>query len=451
MKKKDIINLKIVEKVSMEKSIGYYEDRKVLVKGGLVGQEVEVRITKIRKNRIEGSIVEVLKRAENEITPKCKDFGACGGCTFQNITYEDQLVLKEEYVKNLFEKASIKYEKFNEIVPSVKDFSYRNKMEFSFGDREKGGALCLGMHEKGKHHNIVSTEECILVDEDYQVILKNVLNYFVETGIKHYNKFSKEGTLRHLVIRKASYTNEILVNLVSTSEEKINTKEFANLIKSLPLKGSVVGILHTINNSLSDAVIPEEVHILDGRDYIIEECLGLKFKISAFSFFQTNTLGSERLYSVAKDFIGDTKDKVIFDLYCGTGTITQIVSSRAKKVYGIEIVKEAIDSAKQNVLLNNIDNCEFICGDVLEKVDTLKEKADIIILDPPRSGIHKKAIGKILEFSPETFLYISCKPQSLINDLEYFIEAGYKVLEVTPVDMFPQTGHIECVVLLTRG
>lgn len=450
MKKKDIIELNITENVSMEKSMGYYEDKKVLVKGGLAGQVAEVFIKKVRKNRAEGNINRIIKKADYEIEPMCEKFGICGGCSFQNISYEKQLELKENYVRGLFDKAGIEYEEFLPIIASPKETEYRNKMEFSFGDMEKDGPLCLGMHEKGKHHNIVSTENCLIVDEDYRKILFNTLNYFTQKNIKHYNKFSKEGTLRHLVIRKASYTGEILVNLVTTSQDKIDTNEYKDILLNLDLKGEIVGIMHTINDSFSDAVLADEINIVYGRDYIMEKCLGLDFKISAFSFFQTNTLGSEKLYSVVKDFIGEDKSDVILDLYCGTGTITQILSDKGKEVYGIEIVAEAIEAAKVNAKLNGIDNCKFICGDVLEEVDKIDVESDLIILDPPRAGIHPKAIDKIISFKPKKFVYVSCKATSLIRDLPFFIEAGYEVKKVRAVDMFPQTGHVETVVELVK-
>ena len=450
MKKKDIIELDIKERISMDKSMGFYDDKKVIVKGGLPGQTAEVFVKKVRKNRAEGNINSIIKKADYEIEPICDKFNICGGCSFQNITYEKQLEFKEEYIKGLFDKAGIEYKEFLPILSSPKDTEYRNKMEFSFGDMEKDGPLCLGMHEKGKHHNIVSTDNCHIVDGDYRSILSKTLEYFTHKKIKHYNKFSKEGTLRHLVIRKAMYTGQILVNLVTTSQEKINIEEYKDLLLELNLDGEIVGILHTINDSFSDAVIADEVKIIYGRDYIMEKCLGLDFKISAFSFFQTNTLGSEVLYSVVKDFIGEEKSDVILDLYCGTGTITQILSDKANEVYGIEIVEEAIEAAKINAELNNIDNCRFICGDVLEEVDKIDVKSDLIILDPPRAGIHPKAIDKIISFKPKKFVYVSCKATSLIRDLPFFIEAGYEVDKVRAVDMFPQTGHVETVVLLSH-
>jgi 23S rRNA (uracil-5-)-methyltransferase RumA len=252
------------------------------------------------------------------------------------------------------------------------------------------------------------------------------------------------------VVRKGKQTGEILINLVTSSQGDLNASGFASTLLSLSLKGTIKGILHTINDSMSDMVQSDETKVLHGTEHINEKLVDLNFDISPFSFFQTNTLGAEKLYDVVRQYIGNTKDKIIFDLYTGTGTIAQIMSPVAKKVIGVEIVEEAVVKAKENASLNGITNCEFIAGDVLKVVDDLEEEPDIIILDPPRSGIHPKAINKITSFTPETFIYISCNPKALLVDLPVFIEAGYEVKKAVAVDMFPMTGHVECVVLITR-
>ena len=323
-------------------------------------------------------------------------------------------------------------------------------MEFSFGDKEKGGELALGLHRKGRFYEIVTVDSCQIVDNDFTKVLDMILKHFKEKEIPFYNKKSHEGYLRHLVVRRAAKTGEVLVNLVTTSYMDVDLIELLEKIKNLDLEGKLVGFLHTINDSLSDAVKSDETKILYGQDFITEEILGLKFNISAFSFFQTNSLGAEKLYSIVRDFAGDTKDKVIFDLYCGTGTISQIMAPVAKTVIGIEIVEEAVEAAKENARMNGLDNCEFIAGDVLKEVEQLKVKPDLIILDPPRDGIHPKAIHKIIDFKPEKFIYVSCKPTSLVRDLPIFEERGYKVEKVKCMDMFPHTPHVETVVLLSR-
>jgi 23S rRNA (uracil-5-)-methyltransferase RumA len=251
-------------------------------------------------------------------------------------------------------------------------------------------------------------------------------------------------------VRKAEKTGDILINLITTSQGTLNEEEFVDLILSMNLKGKVKCIAHSIYDGAADAAKADTMKVLYGEDKITEELLGLKFNISSFSFFQTNSLGAEKLYSIVRDFIGNTNDKVIFDLYSGTGTIGQILAPAAKKVIGIEIVEEAVEKANENAKLNNLNNCTFIAGDVLKKIDELSDKPDIIVLDPPREGIHPKAIQKIIDYKPETFIYISCKPTSLKNDLTVFLDNDYKVTEVQCIDMFPQTPHVECVALMSR-
>ena len=450
MRKNQEIEIYIEKTEFPNRGIGYFEGERIVVKGGLEGQRLKARISKRKKTRIEAQIIEVLEKSDKEIESKCPHFGICGGCTYQNLPYEEQISLKEKQVKEILENADIGEFEYLDIVPSPEIYEYRNKMEYSFGDTEKDGPLALGLHQKGRFYEIEITEDCNIVDCDFSKVLIETLEYFREKGTSYYNKRKHQGVLRHLVVRKAINGKELLVNLVISSQEKLELDEYVERLKSLELDSELKGILLTINDSLSDVVQSDETKILYGQDYITEELLGLRFKISPFSFFQTNTKGAEVLYSKIREFIGDTKDKTIFDLYCGTGTIAQITSSVAKKVYGIEIVEEAVEAAKENAKLNGLTNCEFIAGDVMEKVVEIEERPEIIILDPPRDGIHPKAIDKIIDFEPDTFIYVSCKPSSLERDLPVFVNRGYKVEKVQCVDMFPFTPHVEAVTLLTK-
>ena len=333
-------------------------------------------------------------------------------------------------------------------------------MEFSFGDEFKDGPLALGLHKKGSFHDIITTSECRIVNEDYNNILDTTLKFFEEYGFPFYHKMRHTGYLRHLVVRRAVKTGEILVNLVTTGtfddldeckkyKEAAILDEYKDKLLSLNLYGTIAGVLHTVNDSLADVVQSDDTVILYGREYINEKLLGLDFKISTFSFFQTNTLGAEVLYSKAREFVGETNDKVVFDLYSGTGTIAQIVAPVAKKVVGVEIIEEAVVAARENAALNGLSNCEFIAGDVLKVIDDIEVKPDLIILDPPRDGIHPKALTKIIDYGVDRLVYISCKPTSLARDLEVLQERGYKVERVCAVDMFPQSVHVETVCLLS--
>lgn len=252
-------------------------------------------------------------------------------------------------------------------------------------------------------------------------------------------------------MRRAENTGEILANLVTTSQEEWDLMPLVQEVLGLPLEGKVVGFLHIINDSLADVVKSDETKVLYGQDYFYEELLGLKFKITPFSFFQTNSLGAEVLYSTAREFVGETKDRTIFDLYSGTGTIAQILAPVAKEVIGVEIVEEAVTAAKENAEANGLTNCSFLAGDVLKVIDEIEEKPDFIVLDPPREGIHPKALPKIVDlYRCEKMLYISCKPTSLARDLVEFAKYGYRVEKVCCVDMFPGTVHVETVVGLHR-
>ncbi len=450
MKKGDIIELKIDKVQFPNKGIGKFEDKKIIVKNAIEGQKVKALINKKRKNKIEAKLLEISQRAEYEKGQICEHFGVCGGCLYQTMPYDMQIETKTKQVKEILDSFLEDEYEFLETIKSPKQIEYRNKMEFTFGDEIKDGPLALGMHQRGKFYEIVTTYDCQLVDKDFREILCQILRYFQGNNMSFYHKKTHTGFLRHLVIRKTAKTGEILINLVTSSQSKLDEQKFVNRLTQLDLLGEIKGIIHTINDCVADTVQPDEVKVLYGQNQITEELLGLKFNISAFSFFQTNSLGAEKLYSVIRDFAGDTKDKTIFDLYSGTGTIAQILAPIAKKVVGIEIVEEAVKKAKENAELNNLKNCEFIAGDVLKKVDELKEKPDIIIIDPPRVGIHQKAINKIIDFNPEVFIYVSCKPTSLKKDLEIFLERGYKVEKIQCIDMFGHTPHVETVIKICR-
>lgn len=481
----------IVEKVSFpNKGIVTMEDGKqVVVKNALPGQKISFSVNKIRKGRGEGRLLKVLEPSPLELgEPVCGHFGVCGGCTFLSLPKEEQLRLKEQQVRELLKPVCEAYCDFDRVFEGIKasprQYGYRNKMEFSFGDEVKDGSLALGMHKRGSFHDIVTVSGCKIADEDFGRILQWVLTYFQERGIPYFHKTRHEGYLRHLLVRKAARTGEILVDLVTSGQtpgkkaeeempapggEAASGEEFfcqdgtaeeallSGMVKGLlelGLDGRIVGILNTINDSVADAVINQGTKILYGQDYFFEELLGLRFKISPFSFFQTNSLGAEVLYETAREYIGDALtgdgNKVVFDLYSGTGTIAQMLSATAKKVVGVEIVEEAVEAARENAVMNGLTNCEFVAGDVLKVLDGLLDKPDFIVLDPPRDGIHPKALERIIRYGVERMVYISCKPTSLARDLVMLQAAGYRVERGCCVDMFPGTGNIECVVLLSR-
>lgn len=421
------------------------------VKNVLPGQEVVFRVKKVRKGKGEGELREVVKRADNEIDSACSHFGMCGGCTYLGLSYEDQLTLKEGQVHRLLESVLGPEFNWEGIKASPINEAYRNKMEFTFGDEIKDGPLALGMHKRGSFYDIVTVDSCRIVDEDYRRILSATVEFFKNKDVTYFHRMRHEGYLRHLLVRKAKYTGQIMVAIITTSQSDFDMNEYKDMLLNLELDGEMTGILHIINDSLADTVQSDETRLLYGRDYIEEKILGLDFKISVFSFFQTNTLSAEVLYSKAREYIGDAgNDAIVYDLYSGTGTIAQLMAPVAKKVIGVEIVAEAVEAAKENAKLNGLHNCDFIAGDVLKVLDDIEEKPDFIILDPPRDGIHPKALGKIVRYGVDKLIYISCKPTSLVRDLEAFLGNGYEVERACCVDQFPGTSHVETVVLMSK-
>ncbi len=464
MKKKDIIE-GIVKRVEFpNKGIIETEEGKVVVKNVLPDQKVSVQIQKVRKDKAEGRLLEVLEEPSDSHESPCIHFGKCGGCSYLTMPYVKELGLKEQQVRSLLQPAFERQQErwtWEGIKTSPVKYAYRNKMEFTFGDEVMGGPLCLGMHKRGGFYDIVTVSGCRIVDDDYKAILSATVDYFApmydRKEISFYHRMKQVGYLRHLLVRKAVRTGDILVDLITTTQEEHDLTGFKDALLSLELTGRIVGILHTKNDALADAVIDEGTEILYGQDYFYEYLLGMKFRITPFSFFQTNSLSAEVLYQTVRGYIKSlydqkkiSKDEVIYDLYSGTGTIAQLLAPVANKVIGVEIVEEAVDAARENAKLNRLDNCEFICGDVLKVLDEIEDKPDLIILDPPRDGINPKALQKIIGYGVRYMIYVSCKPTSLARDLEILQAAGYEMTRAVGVDQFPWTNHVETVVLLTR-
>ncbi|MDY5806601.1 MAG: 23S rRNA (uracil(1939)-C(5))-methyltransferase RlmD [Lachnospira sp.] len=424
--------------------------RMVVVKNSIPGQTVEFMINKKRGDKCEARLLQVLSTSPQETADVCPHFGRCGGCTYQSLDYSAQLELKEKQVKEILDNAINGEYQFDGIIGSPVNEHYRNKMEFSFGDEVKDGELALGLHKRNSTYDIVTVDGCRIIHDDFCKILMCTLEYFKERNVRYLHKLTHEGYLRHLLVRRAYKTGQILVDLVTTTQETHDLDGWKKALLNLSLEGEIAGILHTNNDSLADAVVNDSTELLYGKAYIEEELLGLKFKISPFSFFQTNSLGAEVLYSKAREYMGTTKDKVVFDLYSGTGTIAQILAPVAKKVVGVEIVKEAVDAAVENARLNGLTNCEFIADDVLKALDNIEDTPDLIMLDPPRDGINPKALSKIIDYGVNNIVYISCKPTSLARDLQMLQERGYRVKKACLIDLFPGTYHVESVVLLSQ-
>lgn len=455
----------------------------ITVKNVLEGQRILCVIKKTRKGKAEGRLLEVVKKSPLEMdVPACKHFDQCGGCSYQTLPYEEQVALKGRQIKRLLEPVLPENsfdDLFEGVIPSPNQFAYRNKMEFSFGDAYFNGPLSLGMHKRGSFYDIVTVDGCQIIDEDMRCVLMETLAYFQERGANYYHKMRHEGYLRHLLVRKAAKTGEILVDLVTSSDARFLQKDatepatevqadalealesellqgWSKRLQEVSYDGKLTGVLHTRNDRPADVVEDQGTRVLFGQAYFYEELLGLRFRITPFSFFQTNSLGAEKLYETARDFItAENADilegKTVYDLYSGTGTIAQILAPVSGHVIGVEIVEEAVEAAKKNALENGLTNCDFIAGDVLKVIDEIEEKPDYIVLDPPRDGIHPKALDKIIAYGVDSMIYISCKPTSLARDLEVLQASGYQVKRICCCDMFAGTPHVETVVLLSKG
>ena len=362
--------------------------------------------------------------------PMCMHDEFCGGCIYQGVAYAEQLAIKEGEVRALFEEKRIRPERFDPIEGCPQQYRYRNKMEYTFGDMVKDGPMCLGMHKKKNFMSIVTVDACQLVDEDFNRILRFTLDFAMERGYHHYHKKSHKGLLRHLIIRRGIRTKELLVNIVTTREDGFDEAAYVEGLQDLQLNNKIVGILRTLNDNIADKVTCEELKILYGRDYYMEAV--------------------ERLYSEAIALIDDFEGKTAFDLYCGTGTISQILALKAKKVIGVEIVEEAVEAAKVNASLNGLENCHFIAGDVFQVLQTVEERPEVIVVDPPRVGMSLDAVEKIAAYGVPQIVYISCNPKTLAVNLQQFEYLGYEVKYAKAFDNFPWTKHTESIVLLSK-
>ncbi len=492
MKKGDIIEGTVEQLRFPNKGVLHVEDHEVVVKNTIPGQKIRARINKRRNGRAEGCLLEIMEPAVCEIRPACPEFGICGGCLYLNLPEEEERRLKEGQIRSLLRAADPQADAWYEgLLESPVTVGYRNKMELTFGDEVKDGPLTLGMHRRGSFYDVTNAEDCRIIDQDFRRIIRATRDYCAAAEVPFYHRMRQQGYLRHLLIRKGMKTGEILVDLVTTTQievfesaedlrlcaepeageispesnlqeassekERAFLKGWMDCLLAQDYDGKIAGILHTRNDSAADIVVDQGTEILCGKDSFEEELLGLQFTVTPFSFFQTNSYGAELLYETARNMISEAMEAehserkpVIFDLYCGTGTISELIAPAASKVIGVEIVEEAVEAARENAVRNGTPNCEFIAGDVLKVIDSIEERPDFIILDPPRDGVHPKALPKILQYGVQNILYISCKPTSLARDLPMMREGGYVPVRGISVNQFPKTANVETICLLTR-
>ncbi|MFW5795260.1 MAG: 23S rRNA (uracil(1939)-C(5))-methyltransferase RlmD [Bacillota bacterium] len=381
----------------------------------------------------------------------CIHYDKCGGCSIQHIPYNEQLKDKENMLLDIFIENEINTDNYEGITASPDIFEYRNNMEFSFGDLKIDGELQLGMHPRGRRFDVVTVDHCLLVDNDFRIVLSEIIDYCRKQNFKKYHIKKREGFLRNLIIRKGINTGEVIVNLITTSQKDHDFSRLSEKLNNLKLEGNLVGFIQTINDNFSDQVSCDEMIVYYGRKYFYDTLLDKKFKIDSLSFFQTNTKGAEILYKQAGEYIENAKNKIVYDLYCGAGTISQTIADDAEKIYGIEIDKNAVQRAGENADLNGVNNTKYLAGDVLKKIDNIEDKADLIIIDPPRPGINPKALNKIAGINADKILYISCNPKSLAKDIKELKVHNYKLERFRAVDMFPHTKHLEVISILKNN
>ncbi|MGN6801802.1 MAG: 23S rRNA (uracil(1939)-C(5))-methyltransferase RlmD [Ginsengibacter sp.] len=445
------------------KAIAKVNGKAIFIEGAVPGDVTDVLLTKNKKDWAEGKATKIKNYSPERVEPFCFHFGICGGCKWQMLPYEKQLVYKEQEVKDVIKRIG----RLNDvpilpIIGSEKTTRYRNKLEFTFSNKKfltpvelqnlgednwLGGAL--GYHVPKLYDKIIDIEECWLMDEVNDLIRNTLRDFAQKNNYSYYDIKEHKGFLRNVVVRNCT-TDELMVNLVFGNDNQNEIKKIADdLLQKVP---SITTLIYTINQKWNDSIFDLEPVTYYGNGFVIEKLGEFKFKISAKSFFQTNTKQAEVLYDVVKDFAALTGNEIVYDLYCGTGSIGIYLSKSARKIIGVEVIEEAIKDAGENARLNQIESADFFAGDVVEICNddffAKNGKPDVVVVDPPRAGLHQKLVNKLLEIAAAKIVYVSCNVATQARDLQLLSEK-YKIEKVQPVDMFPHTHHIESVALLT--
>lgn len=429
--------------------IAKIDDYTIFINGAIKGEKCKILIVKVKKTFAFGKLIEVTKKSETRMEPDCKTYKRCGGCSLRHMKYDETLNLKRAMVQNLVDKTLGIKLKVNDVIGMCKPYNYRNKFQYPVGLDKKGNPV-MGVFAK-RTHEIIEVENCLIQNKEAEQVAKEIFKFIKENKIPVYNENTREGAIRHIIVKIGVKTNEIMCIIVTNKEKIDNEKELVEyIINKFP---NVKTIIKNINDKNTNVVLGQKNVVLYGNGYIYDKLGKYTFKISANSFYQTNPIQTEKLYDKAIEFAKLDKNDILCDLYCGIGTIGIFASDKVKKVYGIEIVEEAIEMAKDNSKINKVDNIEFIAGDVEKAFKELVENKNIrptaIIVDPPRRGLDETTINKIIDLGVKKFVYISCNPATMVRDLK-LLESKYEVKEIQPVDMFPFTSHVECIALMRR-
>ncbi|MDR3224696.1 MAG: 23S rRNA (uracil(1939)-C(5))-methyltransferase RlmD [Clostridiales Family XIII bacterium] len=386
----------------------------------------------------------------SDLLSDCPHSDICGGCTYRGVPYETQLEIKNKQVIEFLQENEVRPGDYAGVAPAPHISAYRNRMDYSFGDEVKDGPMTLGLHKSGSYMSVINTDGCLIVPPDFNTVRAATLAWAERAGHGFYHKKTRAGFLRNLVLRRGERTNELLVNLVTTGEETLDEDAFTDMIRALPLNDTVAGVIHTIFAGRADTVACDVSHVLYGRNHYFEKLLGLDFRVNALSFFQTNTSAVDAMFTEALDMLPEIGGMNVYDVYCGTGTISLSIAGRAASVTGVEIVPESVAAAEENAALNGIGNCAFVCGDALEVLEALGKRPDMIVVDPPRMGMHPKALKKILSYDLPEILYISCNPKTFAQNMAAMQSAGYRLDVLKGYDNFPYTKHTELAARIIR-
>ncbi len=449
MKKNDVSKLEIIDNGMNFEGIAKNNNMVVFVPGAIIGETVLAKFIKVNKNYAIAKIEQMITESRYRVKPFCDVFGKCGGCSSQHIEYDMQLILKSKLVKNLFDKQKLKYPKIENTVGMGLPYYYRNKVQYPMRQDSKGNSK-IGFYLK-RSHNVIYNNCCYIQNRVIDILAKELSEDLIKSGFKGYNEEDNSGDIRHLLIRRGYHTKEIMVVVIVNKEELVYDSKLIDILKNIVRKNECIkSVFINVNENNTNEILGDKLEHILGDEYISDYIGDFKFFISPKSFFQVNTLQAEVLYSVLKESLLINKDEVIFDLYSGVGSIGIFLSKEAKKIYGIEIEKEAVKMANLNIIENNVTNAEYIAGSVEDKIEEFKIrniKPDIIVVDPPRKGLDEKSIKYILAFNPKKIGYVSCNPATLSRDLK-LLESKYEIKKVVPVDMFPFTEHCEVVTTL---
>lgn len=450
IKKNDYYTMTINDIGEQGEGIGKINGYTLFVNNSIIGDIIKVKVIKVKKNYGYGRLIDIIKPSPYRIEPVCNISNRCGGCQVQSLSYQKQLKYKQNKVENILKRLSgLKQLNIKNIIGMDKPYYYRNKSQYPVGCDNQGNII-IGFYAN-KSHNIIQNEKCYIGNPINEVILQKIKEYMQNNNVKAYDENKHNGLIRHVLIRVAYYTNQIMVCIVINGNKLINDKELINSLKEIP---NMASVSININKEKTNIILGRDVRLLWGKLYIEDYIGKIKYQISPLSFYQVNSIQLEKLYDKVLEFADLTGVETVWDLYCGIGTISLFLAQKAKKVYGVEIVKEAIEDAMCNAQINNIDNVEFYIGKVEEilpkKYNDEKIQADVIVVDPPRKGCDQLLLDTIIKIKPKRIVYVSCNPATLARDLKYLVDKEYEVIKVQPVDMFPQTVHVETIVALYK-